>query len=590
MDQDDGLTISLGAIERRQLVKVVAILVPLLVVAGVGAVLLAPWFVTGTVVLGLIAIGVLASLIVVLRLVPRVLTRQGIELGASGLILYAEPRWWFRGWRAVLPLTTITAATPTRPAGPSLSGGTGSGAPDSPGKGDVGALALTLDRGVPTGGSPVWCTGVAPGAKPLNGEPVSDDHRLVLQLPRADVERLLRAIDQGRATVPRPPATNDAPDGEAWVPLRIGQVVLWTMAGVVALAVTQIPLWSYVSAGVTDRPDPVLIMMITLAVVAAAVIIRFAPSALARQGVAVGPEGLEVRRERLAWQPGCHWRLGWPDLRALSGVFPDHGPLSDLGDRSTATARPGTVLELILNGMPHRPPLPRWARLVPPGMEARRLVADRPRLLIMAGESRTAEQLRFLLARRLRPVEEAGADPVRMVRWVRVPRRGIVRMIITTGALVVVGAGWLSWGLRPFANQPAWQQVVWPAVPLLATAGVVWLLGWLVPARLARGGVQVEPAGLQVVRERFLWSAERRSRLPWEGIGEIRVVQVFSPAALPHGRPLEQAVELELIMPMDQRLPHWAVRAGDGHRIRVLTGDVGAADLIRAIGELRPAS
>jgi hypothetical protein len=276
-------------------------------------------------------------------------------------------------------------------------------------------------------------------------------------------------------------------------------------------------------------------------------------------------------------------------------VFQDPGPLGESADPSERRRGPETVLELILNGIPEQPPsLPRWVRVVPPGVEARHLVADRPRLLIMAGESRSAEQLRYLLGRQLRPVDEAEDEAVRMVRWVPIPRRGVVRMIIAAGLLIFVEVGWLAWGLRPIANAPGWQEAIWPAVPLLAAAGLVWILGWLLPARLARSGVQVEPAGLQLVRERFLWSAEARSRLPWDRIGDVEVVRVLSPAALRHGLPVEQAVELELIMPAGPaqwapRLPHWAVvpPTGAGHRIRVFTGELGAAELIRAIGELR---
>jgi hypothetical protein len=601
MTQDSGateqrqgvVTVALGGSARRQLVKALAILVPLLVLAGAGAVLMAPHFLPGSIVIGLVAAGLLAALVVMMRLAPRMLTRQGIRLDDTALTLYAEPRWWFRGWRAVLPLTTIAAIAPTPPVGSSAP------ATASPGAGaeGTGALALTIDEAAPSGALPVWCTAVAPGEAPPNGEPADAAHRLHLELPAAEADRLRHAIEERLTVRPRTQPEGPDPIRDAWVSLRIGTVVRWGLASLTALTITQVPLWSSVSAGVfADQPDPILVGMIILSVLALVVIIRFAPSALARQGVAVGPDGIEVRRERLGWQAGCRWRLGWSELRALSGVFPDPGPLSELGDESERTPGPGTVLELILNGIPEQPPLPRWARVVPPGVQARRLVADRARLMIMAGESRSAARLSYLLGRRLGPVEDDEPDDaVRMVRWIPMPRRGVLRMIIAAGLLIFVEAGWLAWGLRPFANAPAWQEAIWPAVPLLAAAGIAWIVWWLLPARLARSGVQVESAGLQLVRERFLWSAEARSRLPWEWIGEIEVVRVFSAAALRHGLPVEQAVELELIMPAGSsstRLPHWAVsrRTDSGRRVRVLTGELAAAELIRAIEELRTES
>lgn len=70
---------------------------------------------------------------------------------------------------------------------------------------------------------------------------------------------------------------------------------------------------------------PVLIGLIMLAVLVIAVSVRGAPAALA-QGVAVGPDGIEVRRDPLAWQAGCRWQVGWADLRGVSGVYADPAP------------------------------------------------------------------------------------------------------------------------------------------------------------------------------------------------------------------------------------------------------------------------
>ncbi len=581
MDRHGPETVWLGAAERGLLVRTLAVLGSLLVVAGVAMVLVSPHSAVGSVMIGIVAGGLLITLIFMLRMVPRFLTRQGIRIDEAGLLLFAEPRWWFRGWRIVLSPAALVAVSATLRSTTAA----GSGKDDS-------ALAITVTEAVPTGGSPVWCTVVAPGATPANGEPISDDHRLFLDLPETEPGRLRAAIDRLRTEQPR--TATDAPRTETWVSLRIGRVVLWGVAVLVGLAVSQLPLWSYVASGTsTGWADPFLLVPAGLSVLVLFLAIGSAPAALTRQGVAVGPAGIELRRERCGWSPGSGWRLGWSDLRALSGVFPDPGPPVDIEDQPAKDRGPATVLELILDGSPEQPPLPRWARVVPPGVQARRRVADRPRLMIMTGNAASAEQLRYLISRRVREVEEDEPnEAVRMVRWIPVPRRGLARMIIAAALLILVAIGWLAWGLRPMANPPAWQQAIWPAVPLLAGAGLAWIAGWLLPARLAPSGIQVEPAGLQLVRERFLWSMDLRSRLPWSALGELRVLQVFSPAGLPHGSPVEQAVDLELIMPAAGRLPHWALpaRAGTGQRVRVLTGDRAAAELVRAVGEVRPAA
>ncbi|WP_152361168.1 hypothetical protein [Microlunatus speluncae] len=575
-------TVWLGAGERGHLTRSLLILVPVLLVAAVAMVLVAPHSVTGAVLLGVVVAAVLIVLIFVLRLLPRFLTRQGIRVDESGLEVFAEPRWWFRGWRILLPPAVITAVSRTRRTVQA----SGTEASDA-------ALAITLTRPVPVGGSPIWCTAVEPGAAPGNGDQVSDDHRLLLDLPAAEVDRLRAAIDRLRTDR----SESDVGPGEAWVSLRVGRIVRWGLAALVGLAVTNLPLWSYVASGIsTGWPDPFLLVPAGLTVLVLLLVIRSAPAALARQGVGVGPDGIEVRRERCGWQAGLRWRLGWSELRAWSGIFPDPGPLVDLEDQPAERHGAATVLELILNGSPEQPPLPSWARVVPPGVEARRLVADRPRLLIMAGDGDSAERLRWLISRHVRQAEAGESDDaVRMVRWIPVARRGLARMIMAAAVLSFVLVGWFWWGPRPIANPPLWQQAIWPAVPLLAGAGLVWIAGWLVPARLARSGIQVEPAGLQLVRDRFLWSAESRSRLPWQQLGAARVVRVFSIDGLLHGSPVEQAVELELITVADHPLPattgaHWALpgRDGTGHRLRLLTGDLAAARLIREIGELRP--
>lgn len=253
---------------------------------------------------------------------------------------------------------------------------------------------------------------------------------------------------------------------------------------------------------------------------------------------------------------------------------------------------PATVLELILNQSPAPPPLPRWARVVPSGVVARRVVADRPRLMIKAGDPRTAEQLRYLLARRLGPVApDDPAELVRTARWIAVPRRGMAPVIIAAAVLIMIGVDWLRSTVRPFANAPVWQEVFRPVVPLLAGAGLIWLIVGVLPTRLARSGVRVEPAGIQLVRDRFLWSAERRSRLLWSGIGELRVVRILSPGGLLHGTLRDQAVDLTLITSEVPRLPHWTGRRGDAdRRLLLYTGGPGAASMISAVEDLRPRS
>lgn len=557
-------TFPLGAVERAQLGRSFAVLVPVAVLAGVAAVLLFPRQTGIAVVVALVALVALAVVLVLLVRLPCFLTRQGVRTDAAGLILFAEPRWWFRGWRFLLPPASITAVTPLRSHGRAV-------------------LSITVAEPTP-GGGPVWCTAVPPGVTPVDGQP-ADDHRLLVQLPEAELDQVAAAVER----LARPSAARPLPTS-TWVSVRLGPVVTWGLASLVGLAATQLPLWSLVAAGTASGwTDPVLIVMITLAVLALLVVIGFAPSALARQGIEVGPDGLELRRDRLGWQPGSRWRIPWAELRGLSGVFADPGPLIDPDDQRTSNRGPATVLELILNQSPAPPPLPGWVRVVPPGVEARRVVADRPRLMIKAGDPRTADQLRHLLSRRVPEGELDDSEPlVRTVRWIALPRRGLASMIIAAVALILVGAGWLGSGLRPFANAPLWQDLLWPLVPVLAGAGLAGLVGWVLPARLARGGVQVEPAGIQLVRERFLWRAELRCRLPWSGIGEVRVVRVFAPGGLPHGAPFAQAVELTLITAEPDRLPHWAVPR-DARRLLVHTGDAGAARMISAIADVRPA-
>ncbi|GAB3752312.1 hypothetical protein [Microlunatus parietis] len=557
-------TFPLGAVERAQLGRVLAVLAPVAVLAAAASVLLFPRQTGIAVVIALVAAAALAVVGVLLVRLPCFLTRQGLRAEATGLTLFAEPLWWFRGWRIVLPPAAITDVTPTR-------------------SNDRPALAISVD-GPTRGGGPVWCTAVQPGAAPPDGRP-ADDHRLLLQLPEPELDRVRAAIERVRGNRPRATAGAPVP---VWISVRLGPAVVWGLASVVGLAVTQLPLWSLVTAGTASGwTDPALIVLIILAVAAIVPAVWFAPSALARQGVVVDQGGLEVRRDRLGWQPGCRWRIPWADLRGLSGVYADPGPLIDPDDQPTKDRGPATVLELILNQSPAPPVLPGWARVVPPGVEARRVVADRPRLLIKAGDPGTAAQLRYLISRRLPEAEPDDPDQlVRTVRWIAVPRRGPVSMIIAAGVLILVGAGWLGSGVRPFANAPLWQDVLWPVVPLLAGVGLAGLIGWFLPSRLARGGVQVEPAGIQLVRERFLWRTELRSRLPWSGIGEIRVVRVFSPGGLLHGAPFVQAVELTLNTTDLPRLPHWAGRRDAGARLLVHTGDAAAARMISTIADV----
>ncbi|MFC7623236.1 hypothetical protein [Microlunatus sp. GCM10028923] len=574
MTQDDGRydseTFPLGAIERIQLRRSFAVLIPVAVLAGLGTVLLFPRQTGLAVVCALVAAAVLVAVGVLLVRLPWFLTRQGLRTDAAGLTLYAEPRWWFRGWRIVLPATSITGVTPLSPSGRTADA----------------ALVITVDEPA-SGGGPVWFTALPPGTKPPQGPP-ADDHRILVQLPEPDLDRILAAVERIRDG--RPVAGPSAPV-RTWVPVRVGPIVSWALASAVGLTATQMPLWTYVSGGTASGwTDPVLIVLIILAVIVIAAVVRFAPAALARQGVAVGPDGIEVCRDPLAWQAGCRWPIGWPALRGVSGVYSDPGPLINPDTQHERQRGPATVLELILNESPAPPPLPRWARVVPPGVVARRLVADRPRLMITAGDPKSAERLRYLVSRWLDPVEPDDPEElVRTVRWIAVPRRGVVPVITGAAVLIMIGAAWIGSGVRPFANAPVWQQALWPVLPLLAVAGLVWLIGWLLPSRLARGGVQVEPAGIQLVRERFLWSAELRSRLPWSGIGEIRVVRVFSPAGLLQGTLDDQAVELTLITPDLPRLPHWAGRRAESEqRLLVRTGRSGAATLISAIADVRP--
>lgn len=556
-------SVLLGAVERVQLGRSFAVLAPVAVLAGIAAVLLFPRQTGIAVVVALVALVALATVVVLLVRLPCFLTRQGVRTDAAGLTLFAEPRWWFRGWRIRLPPASITAVTPVHSAGRAV-------------------LEITVAAPTP-GGGPVWCTAVPPGATPVDGQP-ADDHRLLVQLPEADLDRVAEAVER----LARPAADRLPP--RTWVSVRLGPVVTWALASLVGLTVTQLPLWSLVAAGTASGwTDPVLIVLTTLAVLALVVVIRSAPSVLARQGIEVGPDGLELRRDRLAWQSGGRWRIPWAELRGLSGVFTDPGPLIDPDDQRARDRLPATVLELILNQSPAPPPLPGWVRVVPPGVEARRVVADRSRLMIKAGDPKTADQLRFLLSRRLPEGELDSEQLVRTVRWIALPRRGLMSMIIAAVVLILIGAGWLGSGLRPFANAPVWQDLLWPLVPLLAGAGLAGLVGWVLPARLARGGVQVEPAGIQLVRERFLWRAELRCRLPWSGIGEVSVVRVLAPGGLPHGAPFVQAVELTLITAEPGRAPHWAVRRDAGRRLLLHTGDAAAARMISAITAVRPA-
>jgi len=549
----------LGAAERRQLVRSFGLLGGVTVAGGGTAVLAAPHTVAGAVIGGLVGLVALAALIVLLARVPVFLTRQGIVIEPAGLVLFADPAWWFSGWRLVLPAETVLAAD----------------------RGQKSAtLVLTLDRPVVVSGSPIWVTAAGPGQTPANGEPAADGHRLMLELLGPDADAIRTAIRQWRAAAPTNPAPR--PPDDTFVSLRTGAVVRWALASLAGLAVTQVPLWSYVASGLpAGRADTLLVGLSVLAAAVVAVAVRFAPGALAEQGLTIGPSGVELRRDALGWQPGSRLRLAPESLRATTGTFVDHGPLVDPDQvrHGPLGPRPGSHLELILNTLPDTPALPGWARLVPPGVAARRLVTDRPRLLINAGDAPTAERLRYLVAKivpELDDLADSDSEPVvRAVRWIAVPRRSVAPMITL---LVVIMSLALGGWLGAFAFWPA---MISRGLPLLAVPAVLWVGGRLLPERLARSGIQVEPAGLQLVRGSLAWLPELRRRLPWSEIRAVRVVRMFAPAAVPHGWPVEQAIELEVTDRARGRLPHWCRRSAAG--IRLLIGDQATAHVVREL-------
>lgn len=564
------------------------VLIPALLGLGAGSVALFANNIVVSILLGVATLALLVALVIVVIRLPLLLTRQGVRVDRDGLRLFASPRWWFGGWLASIPWSQVREVRSARPFG---TGG--------------GTIAISLRHEPDSRGRPVWVSITPPGAAPGNGDQISDDYRLYLQLPKLDLDRIQRAIDQRRAEV-RPEARPEPPTpiAEQWISIRLESAVLWGCGVLLAIFLTQVPLWSYLTSDTRQAwPDPILLVLIVLAGLGAGMLIFLMPASLARQGVAIGPTGLEIRRYPMWWGRGCRLALPTSDIRVLSEPFHDPGPFGETGKvgetgffarhqrPSVLGRRPASGVELVLNRMPDAPVLPRWAKIVPSGVEARHVVTDWPRLMIKTGNPQYAERIRHLLSR-IMPAgaENDEADLVRTIQWVPVPRRGLVWRFIVAIALGILGGSWLAQAPLLTAGVPTWSQALWPGAPLMLIGLVTWLVVWQLPARLARSGIQIEPAGMQLIREPFLWRRGRRARVSWDQVQDIRATTVASFANLRYSGGTERSVVLDLAGPVVGQRPHWARARRHGAGLQIFAGDQFADRVVRLAQEARRAN
>lgn len=605
---DDTDRMDLAPEQRRHLPRILLISTVLLLITSLGTGVLA-WrtnmadpdgrlssvLMIATIVLGIFAAGASIVMAIVLVWLPRFLTRQGIETDSTGLVLYQDAKWWFKGRNLHIPWSSLTDVTP----------------PTSAARGSGSALVLHVDNLRLGARAPHWALLTHAGSQ-------TETSRLYLQLPKSGDDTVTRMVNASRRALRGEDKAHDlgAVEGvEEEVSLRGTRVVFWSLLFAVCFATPLIMLVSYLFIPGSQWGDPVPLVLTGLLAAVTLFCVLIAPRYWAPQSVAANADGIVIRRESLLWAGRRHFYVPWNEVQGI-----------DAHSRSRQGRPRGTfpVVELYLTHVDPGVQLPGWADLVRPGVSARGRVANRPRLVLTTSDEEVQSRVELLL-RRARPhLFETSHEPdsiaesshanatapngpkpsapeptatqwahpdVRVDQWIAVPRRGFTRIILVGAPLLVFLITSLP-ALNATIVAPDAFAGSYPLTVVLCLAGLVWLLGWQLPQACARVGARVTPEGLELVREAFLWCREQRTTLLWRHVHEVRPSRALSLSSLTDGWPVADAVDV-LVDPghTPRRTPHW-VRVRTGHntemvRVRLMTDSAARKILLAAIATVR---
>ncbi|MFI6579180.1 hypothetical protein ACIBFB_25625 [Nocardiopsis sp. NPDC050513] len=364
---------------------------------------------TGVVLSGLTLLAACGGLVTAVAWLPRVRTRQGIEAGPSGLLLHQDARGRFPGRELLIPWPTLV----------------GTGAPVNPRRWGGHGFVLHLSDVALGDRPPHWAHLVLAGSEPPEGEPAGDTARLFLQLPAERAEELSRMVRRwsgrvartGSGVAVRGSVASTSPRGSAVAPPpasgaeeRVAVGFAGTLASVVlGMSVPTAPAVILVSSlSANGWADPVTRVAAVATAVCAVVVAALAPWRLARQGVAVGPRGITVFRDRLLWARERRSHVLWEHVLAVVAT-PE-------GAGGGASALPS--LQVYADRLPDRAGVRGLARVVAADEPALGTIADRPRLVIRLADVRDRSRIE-LLVRRVRPERSAADSPtaLRLDPW-----------------------------------------------------------------------------------------------------------------------------------------------------------------------------
>ncbi|WP_121181597.1 hypothetical protein [Nocardiopsis sp. Huas11] len=401
------------------------------------------------VLLGIVAVSLGGVVVWLLTWMPRMLTRQGVVVGADGLLLFQDAKWWFAGRRLHVPWPALAEVSDHRPGG----------------LGDRRGLVLSVHDLAPGARAPGWVLTVPAGGTPPEGEDQSDRDRLYLTLPASGADELARLIDRrrrasrregtgadmssvagrragsvvdpvavtgagwerDRTDVHRPAvgstvgsagsetdgtgaalgtAFSPGADGPSargtWLPVRGQRILAWGVFPVALVGTPLIVLVSFVRGSDTGWDSASPLVLTAVVAVGALVSAVLLPWYWAPQGVSGDEHGIAVRRESMWWARSGGIFVPWADVR---GVV-THTRAWEGAEEAWGLP----VVEIVVDRLDSAARPPRWVRTVPAGAQGWGTVADRPRLGITVSEPNLARRIE-LLVHRARPGLAAGSAP-----------------------------------------------------------------------------------------------------------------------------------------------------------------------------------